>query len=101
MTNWTVVSTLLAGIPELPGARCKGAAGLYEATVNERTKPTNRAELERARTAALNVCADCPALDACRAWLDQQQPTRRPRGVVAGRVITATGHLAKSLRVNQ
>lgn len=94
--NWKTMSALIAGIPDLPGARCKGAADLYEATVNEHSKPANQAELERARTAALNVCAACPALGACRAWLDQQRPTRRPRGVVAGQVITAAGYPAKS-----
>ena len=35
---------------------------------------------------ALHLCADCPALEACREWFDGLPRTRRPTGVVAGRV---------------
>jgi hypothetical protein len=90
--NWESISALLAGVPDLPGARCRGRADLFEATVGVRPvdgRPT-RAELENARTAALCLCATCPALDACRAWLDGLGPARRPRGVIAGQVVKST-----------
>jgi hypothetical protein len=83
----------LAGAPALPGAACKGMAPLYERTVDERRvdgRPT-KTELENARSEALGLCNACPALDRCRAWLDSQRVTRRPRGVVAGQVITSSG----------
>lgn len=89
MSSWESISVFLAGVPDLPGARCKGRADLFEATVGVRPidgRPT-RDELERARSEALRVCAACPALDPCRVWLDGLRPTRRPRGVVAGRVV--------------
>jgi WhiB family redox-sensing transcriptional regulator len=91
MPNWQTMSTLLAGIPDLHGARCKGRADLYDATIGVSPvdgRPT-RDELEKARATALHLCVTCPALDPCRVWLDGQRPTRRPRGVVAGRVVNA------------
>jgi hypothetical protein len=36
---------------------------------------------------ATHLCQSCPALAACGQWLDSLKPARRPRGVVAGRVI--------------
>ncbi|BBY67560.1 hypothetical protein [Mycolicibacterium helvum] len=87
--NWKSMAALIAGIPDLPGARCKGKADLFEATVGVRPvdgRPS-RDELENARSEALRLCETCPALDACEAWLDGLRPTRRPRGVVAGRVV--------------
>jgi WhiB family transcriptional regulator, redox-sensing transcriptional regulator len=79
--------------PGLPGARCKGKADLFEAIIAEHgvdNQPTTD-ELEIARRAALRLCAVCPALDPCRVWLDGLRPTRRPRGVIAGQVVTSTG----------
>ncbi|WP_253875600.1 hypothetical protein [Mycobacterium asiaticum] len=90
------MSALIASIPDLPGARCKGAADLYEATVNEHTKHTHKAELKHARTAALRLCAECPAAGPCRQWFDGLPVTHRPVGVVAGQVVTASGHPAKT-----
>jgi hypothetical protein len=86
------MSALIADIPALPGARCAGLTDLLEATIAENGKPASRAEVEIARTAALRLCNECPALAPCRAWLDGLRPTHRPRGVVAGHVI-ATGGL--------
>lgn len=92
MTNWTHMAALVGKIPDLPGARCKGEADLYEATVGVRPvdgRPAKQ-ETEAARDTALRLCATCPALDSCRAWLAAQPPSRRPRGVIAGEVITST-----------
>lgn len=85
---------ILAGIPDLPGARCKGRSGLYERTVGEHRMAgrLTKTELENARREALQVCRNgCPALEPCRAWLDALPLSRRPAGVVAGVVITAGG----------
>lgn len=89
--NWDSMSALLADIPDLHGARCAGLADLFEATVDEHGKADTRTEREHARIAALRLCNGCPALAPCRAWLDGLRPTRRPRGVVAGQVIAASG----------
>jgi hypothetical protein len=90
--NWNTMRALLAGIPALDGARCRGRSDLYERTNGEH-RMTGRppsAELDDARRDALRLCNDgCPALDACRAWLDALPAAHRPRGVVAGQVVTA------------
>ncbi|OSC32052.1 hypothetical protein B8W69_02850 [Mycobacterium vulneris] len=93
MTNWEHMSALVGGIPDLRAARCKGRADLFEATVAVRRIDggSSRNEVNAARVAALRLCAACTALEQCRAWLATLRPTRRPRGVVAGQVITSTG----------
>ncbi len=93
MTNWMHMAALAAEIPALPGAACKARFDLYERTIGEHhaagrlTKP----ELDDARREALRLCAGCPALTRCRAWLDALPMSRRPNGVVAGVVITSSG----------
>lgn len=97
MTNWDHMIELVSAIPDLDGARCNGAADLYEATIAERGKPASTADIQHARVIALRTCAGCDALDRCRAWFDGLKLTQRPRGVVAGRIVTASGHLAKTI----
>ncbi|MFN3002346.1 hypothetical protein ACK12G_03710 [Mycolicibacterium wolinskyi] len=98
MTDWNTLHPLLAGIPALPGAPCKGRSELYERTISDRSqgRSTGSPELKNARSEALRLCRNnCPALASCRAWLDAEPATRRPRGVVAGLVITSYGTPAK------
>jgi WhiB family transcriptional regulator, redox-sensing transcriptional regulator len=78
------MAELLGQIPNLPGARCKGLAVQFEATVGDHAKNTSRTELAAARAAALRTCAACPALPACHSWLAGLKVTHRPRGVVGG-----------------
>ncbi|KWX19724.1 hypothetical protein AFM11_34340 [Mycolicibacterium wolinskyi] len=87
------MAELLAGIPNLPGACCKGRSDLFEATIAGRDGPASKTELENSRAAALRLCAACPALAPCRAWLNGLRPTRRPLGVVAGEVVNASGQV--------
>jgi hypothetical protein len=98
MSDWNDMRALLAGIPALPGARCKGRSALYERTVGEHhmTGRLTKTEVDDARREALRVCRACPALMACRAWLDGTGIARRPAGVVAGLVITANGVPSKT-----
>lgn len=103
MTTWAAVTALIRGVPDLPGARCRGQAELFEAAIGRRiSEPSReaqakrRTEVENARAVALGLCHSCPSLVACRAWVDGMRPTRRPPGVVGGRVITANGLPAKT-----
>lgn len=91
--NWDSLRPLLAGIPDLRGAPCKGRSNLYERTIGEHrmTGRLTKAELENARSEALRICASCPALDPCRAYLGALPAARRPRGVVAGLVVNSSG----------
>ncbi|KMO82303.1 hypothetical protein [Mycolicibacterium chlorophenolicum] len=93
--NWEDVTGLLRGIPDLPGARCKGKAQLFEATIGEYRhragRPPTSDELGHARRRALSVCRACPALSLCRAYLDGLPLAQRPRGVVAGLIIKSSG----------
>src|SRR4051812_28164605 len=93
MPDWDTMRALLEGIPDLPGARCKGRADLYERTNGEHgmTGRLTKTELENARSEALRLCAACPARNPCEVWLDALPAARRPAGVVAGLVITAGG----------
>lgn len=89
--NWTHMAELLAGIPDLAGARCRGRAGLFERCVAEHGRPQH--ETHHARTAALRLCAECPALDPCRAWFNGLRPTQRPTGVIAGQIVRSDGRI--------
>lgn len=81
------VASLLAwrcGTPPLPGAACRGRWSLMDPPGDDETS-----ESWRYRTAAAKaLCATCPALAACRAWLESTPTQQRPVGVVAGRLIT-------------
>nr|WP_276762896.1 WhiB family transcriptional regulator [Mycolicibacter arupensis] len=41
-------------------------------------------EADARHAEALAICAACPALGACRAWVAESRPSQRPAGVVAG-----------------
>jgi hypothetical protein len=75
----------LAAVPRLRGARCRGQSELFDRTI-----PTLafRPVAAQARREALQVCRECPALRACRDWLDGLAPIDRPAGVIAGRTNT-------------
>ena len=70
----------LAGAPALPGARCRGRPHLFD--------PARPAEAEASvadrHRQALALCAACPSLNRCAAWLASLPPTEQPPGVVAG-----------------
>lgn len=91
MPDWDTMHALVAGAPDLAGARCRGRHELFDSTIPGRQepsgKPPSRTELDNARIAALRICATCPALDPCRAWFDTLRPYRRPLGVTAGQVV--------------
>lgn len=94
MPDWDTMRALLAGIPVLPGAPCKGRSDLYERTIGEHRAAGRftTTEIDDARREALRLCNDgCPTLDACRAWLSALPAAQRPRGVVAGQVIMSSG----------
>lgn len=66
--------------PSLPGAKCRGRHHLFDA-------PEPGVDTENTRNSeqrALRLCAECPSLVRCRAWLESLPKSKRPPGVVAG-----------------
>lgn len=71
---------VLAATPNLPGAVC--------------AEPSTRVIFDEcaehpdqyAVRAAIRVCAECPALHDCSAWVADLPAAERPRGVTAGRL---------------
>ncbi len=73
----------LRGAPALPGARCRNRSHLFDPPT-----PREPAETVAARhTQALGLCSLCPSLGACQEWVSGLSRARRPRGVVAGKII--------------
>ena len=53
--------------PALPGARCRGRADLFDTAAGN---GASRAEIGRARDAALRLCRPCSVLTLCRRWFE-------------------------------
>lgn len=67
----------LAETPDLPGAACMAHREVFDRCTAKAAKPSSYAR-------AIQVCADCPALPKCRAWVRSLPPRKRPEGVTAG-----------------
>lgn len=59
--------------PVLDDAACVGRWNLFDYSDDPAVIAT-----------ALRVCARCPALNACRSWVDSLPPAHRPAGVTGG-----------------
>ncbi|MEX3652379.1 hypothetical protein ABFW14_19015 [Mycolicibacterium fortuitum] len=81
------LTALLAAVgaaPALPGARCRGKHHLFdEAGKNEAPETADERHAQ-----ALGLCTHCTALASCEQWFDTLPRTKRPAGVVAGRLNT-------------
>ena len=73
-----LLDELAHGIPNLHGAACRGHAELFD--VADRHDHQGIAQ-------AKALCASCPVLYGCRAWLVSLPKPVRPCGVVAGRYV--------------
>lgn len=71
------------GCPSLPGARCRGRSHLFD-PAQQGEAPEKVAQRQNQ---AAQLCSGCPSLEPCAAWLDGLPPSRRPAGVVAGRIV--------------
>lgn len=70
----------LIGAPALPGARCRGRSHLFD-------PPDPHEDASQRHLQALGLCEHCPALTACEEWFATLKPSKRPPGVVAGRIV--------------
>jgi hypothetical protein len=70
----------IATTPDLPGAACVGHLEIFDACSSRAAgRPGTYAR-------AVRICATCPALTACRAWVLSLPSRERPPGVTAGLV---------------
>ena len=79
--TWEGLAAAVRGIPHLPGAACRYRWELFDHPPN-----SDPDDLDYAHTAALGICAQCPALASCSQWFESLPEQQRPPGVVAGRV---------------
>jgi hypothetical protein len=78
----------LSDIPALPGARCRGREKLFDAAMRH-----DGGRRGGSRRAARRVCAGCPCLATCAAWVEALPPSRRPVGIVGGLIVDRDGRL--------
>jgi WhiB family redox-sensing transcriptional regulator len=78
--NVADVFASLRGMPRLPGALCRNHSDLFDPPEHGVDHTDTRERL----SFAIRVCCCCPALSACRRWVDSIDPKDRPPGVVAG-----------------
>lgn len=90
-----VIGALLAelaqGIPDLSGARCRHRESLFDQTISQAPDDYFGDDLRYARKAAQAVCASCPVLAQCDAWVQSLTRPKRPRGIVGGRFTDPDG----------
>lgn len=77
--TFTLPASWLA--PRLDGAKCVKHPELFDPHDAD-----DRGAAE-AEAAAVRLCWSCPAVIRCREWVDALPPSRRPPGVVAGRMV--------------
>lgn len=68
---------VLNAIPNLPGSLCRGHEHVFD-------PPDDHPDPGPLHRAAIDVCGICPALTACREWVQGLTPRERPTGVTAG-----------------
>jgi WhiB family transcriptional regulator, redox-sensing transcriptional regulator len=87
----TLLLDLAQGIPELPGARCRSRAELFDRTICQEPGDYFGDDLRYARKAAQAICASCPVLAQCDAWVQSLPRPKRPRGIIGGRYTDPDG----------
>jgi len=78
-----LLTDLLTG-PDLHGAACVEHRDVFDATANRGA--------HRTYGRAIKVCAGCPALAACRAWVTSLPHDEAPRGGIEGLPETFSHH---------
>lgn len=71
-----------AGLPVLPGARCRGRHHLFDPADDD--EPADTVTARHAH--ALMLCQRCPARQPCQDWVDSLPFRKKPLGVIAGTI---------------
>ena len=87
--------TVAARSPDLAGAVCTdpGVRELFDAAVESTAVEVSED--------ALFACSRCPALGACRAWVEGLPAKQRPVGVIGGVVVGERGRMVGSRRARR
>ncbi|MGB7236890.1 MAG: WhiB family transcriptional regulator [Rhodococcus sp. (in: high G+C Gram-positive bacteria)] len=88
--------SVLASSPDLPGAACVKTPRLFDWLLDDDEDEPRTVRAERHRTAK-EICASCPALEACREWASTLAEAE-VLGVVAGE-LRRTRYAATKIRV--
>lgn len=93
-TTWEGLASSLSGIPDLPGAACRGRCDLFDPE-REREPGQSPEDPHDRHQLAKSICVnECPCMDACRSYVESLSPSKRPIGVVAGKVVRQHGKAA-------
>lgn len=82
MARLDEILAALACAPALPGARCRGRPHLFDGA--DRGEPAD--VVTQRHALAVELCAGCPSLDPCSAWIDSLPARDRPAGITAGQL---------------
>ncbi|WP_197382849.1 hypothetical protein [Mycolicibacterium mengxianglii] len=72
----------ISAAPQLDGAQCIGMHEVFDPRHHDEAIQ----DAAYRHAAGLHLCHTCPALADCQVWFLGLKPSRRPRGVVAGRI---------------
>ena len=82
--DWVaLLEKVLTGAPSLPGAKCRGRAHLFNDAEPDENPETTAARHAQAVSLCLN---SCPSLSRCEGWYLGLPKSKRPIGVIAGRL---------------
>lgn len=76
-----VIATVVA--PDLEGAACQGRWELFDPPEPDEDEDERDFRIATAKRECLTAC---PVLDTCRSWADSLPRTKKPVGVIAGRL---------------
>lgn len=80
--TWQGLADALSAAPDFEGAACVGRWPLFDPPDDGES----RASVQERHEIAVQVCRQCPALEACREW----SLTEKPTGAVVAGTIPAT-----------
>ena len=82
MSTLDALLDAVGAAPALPGARCRGRHHLFDEARPDEAPQT----VDQRHAQALMLCSDCPALASCEQFFLSLKPSKRPPGVIAGRI---------------
>jgi hypothetical protein len=80
-----LLADILRGVPRLAGAACVGRwPGLFDPP--GQGESLDDPDVEYRHRIAIGICGGCDCISDCARWVDSLPASKRPAGVVAGRL---------------